>query len=271
MTNNIDLLARTIDNNLLLLLTSINSELKTIKTVLSKPASIITVQSSVSDHELGRRLGSIIPCNNKGEVFWFDDFEGSYLYWTATYETTGSAVSSLTYSNSFDQSWKLTNDGLDSAMTITKPFPFMETVDIGFEISIMPDPTNTPANINLYLRWYDGTNLHEASMRWQLSTGIIRGYKPTNVLFTAFSPGIPDIRLHEWYKLKVAASFDKYSLQPAKYLYMNYNGKQIDLSDKLVNVTADVTAKHIEAVVYVESGATGICYIDDAIITVNES
>jgi len=273
MTTN-DLLARTIDRQQLDKLNAILIELTGIKLAVAQPDNTtIILPSTTSDYELGRRLGSIMTLDNQGKVFWFDDFESSTLKWTIAYETTGSNAASLDYAHSYDQSWKITNDGLDSATTITKPFPTISNIfNMGFEISLMPDPANTPANINIYLRKYDGTNLHEASMRWELSTGIIRGYEPTNALFIAFTPGVPDIRLNEWYTLKLAATFQlNNSIYPSKYLYMNFNGKQVDLSLIPVNVTANATAKHIEVVVYIESGATGICYVDDAIITLQES
>lgn len=272
-----DLLARNIDTKFLTVLDKILLELKSIKTELGQPSVTTVIQpSTISDYELSRRLGSIMTLDNRGRVFWYDDFEAPSLKWiTRLGDGTGDSVTiSTAQVHTYDQSVKLiAGTDIVGFASIEKDFIIPIESRIGLEFSVALDATTPSISIEVDLDMYNGVTVHNASLLWTLSKTSLAIKNPDGSTYTEFCLNYDNIAEdHLWHTFKFVVDFSK-NTETSHYIRCMTEEKEYDLGLLPVNISNNTSRPHLGVTITNNGDATGnhACYIDDVILTVEEA
>lgn len=236
--------------------------------------AVKTVGATLSDvGELAARLGSINTFDRRGDVVWFDDFEGDINGWFPFYDGDGAGVeASAERARSGAFSCKLTtgDEVGDPAMAVHyAPYPVVGGV--GFEISFTIAPIIAVGELHYHtfiLTLFDGTHRHYAMIRY------VEADK--ELLYWDGNPDwkvlASDLKLYfstyEFKTLKLVID-----LKTHKYMRLILNAKEYDMKDLSYQLTDDpITTPYWGSAFRLDTGRAEntISWIDDVILTQNE-
>jgi len=217
--------------------------------------------------ELAVRLGSIVTHDRRGDVIWFDDFEGTLNKWDQYPIGTGAKIEqSADSARNGGRSCKLTTgNAINDYAMILKWLPYPILSKIGFEISFTLDAEL--GHVTNYLYLYDGTKQYRAYVDYHPDIDKLYYLDEdgtSHLLAENLDLAEYSTYYHTW-KLVV-------DLATKKYVRLILDEKTYDLSSYGICSVASATLPCINALVYAIThvAANKSIYVDDAIITQNE-
>jgi len=230
-------------------------------------APVSTIYGVLDMAELAARLGSIVTFDRRGNVIGLDDFESGLAQWYKGGSGTGHSVDWCSeYSRSGAFCAKLTGgSSLGLYSTMIKKLPYPVIGKLGVEVSF--DITNDVNYFEVRFYLYDGTTLHEPTVRFTRSTGAL-AYYDENADYQDIVTGLTFRFSGELFKtVKLVVDFDN-----ELYSRVIYNGTTYDLSSYQYFSEASAISPHLRIALFVtsEAASNGIAYVDDLIVTQNE-
>ncbi|GAH53184.1 unnamed protein product, partial [marine sediment metagenome] len=133
-----------------------------------------TVSGLADLGELAARLGSIVTFDRRGDIVWFDDFEGEVDKWYQEPSGTDAAivVSPDAARNGSFSAKLTTGDEVNDFATIIHYLPYPVTSRVGFEISFNVE--NDLSELIFSQRLYDGSYEHYARLRYLPATDVLQ-------------------------------------------------------------------------------------------------
>ena len=226
-----------------------------------------TVFALVDLGELAVRLGSIDTFDRAGNVIWMEDFERGRNNWETAVVGSGSAVVLTSeVAKSGEYALKLTaGAATDRYAVVARGYPFRIQGKHGVELSLAM--VATAPVLTVRLENYDGTTLGYASLRYTPSTGTLAILTGATT-WTTIAAGINlYVGKYGFHTLKLVVDWAN-----LKYVRLLLNHLVYDLSAHSVPSTTSATASFelVQVTVQPEVAATGVVYIDDVIVTINE-
>ncbi len=225
--------------------------------------------------ETAARLGSIVTFDRRGDIVWFDDFEGDVFKWDRNPSGVGSAivVSPEAARNGAFSAKLTTGDVIDDYATIFHYSPYPVTSRVGFEVSFTVH--DDLSNLIFSQRLYDGNDEHYARVRYLPALDVLE-YLDRNAVWQNLVAGL-DLydATYIFHTIKLVIDLDT-----QEYVRIIVDDVDYDLSVlepplllPLYRHTPDVlTTPHWEQIVDVITGVNANVsnYVDDAIVTQNE-
>lgn len=217
--------------------------------------------------ELAARLGSIHTFDRRGNVVWFDDFEGPTLRWTLLGSGAGATAALTTEtSNTGAQCAKLTT-GSDAGgwVYISKTLHLPPLSEIGVEIAF-----TTPAEMRFYqliLRVHTGSRLLQTYASVDVENLTLSIQNETGGATVIDALVSPYQHLYTFHKLKLVVN---YPLE--KYARLLLDNRCYDLSARNIYAYNNTAAPYLYARIRGHGvlGANRDFHVDDVIITQNE-
>ncbi|MBA7590871.1 hypothetical protein ES708_33013 [subsurface metagenome] len=226
-----------------------------------------TVSGLADSGELAARLGSIVTYDRRGDVVWFDDFQGDLAAWHLGRGGTGAdAYITADYAKRGAFCCKMISGANDGGyMAITHYGGGLVFSKLGVEISFTLNIFTTELRVPFI--YYSGTNWYDAAIRLYPVDREIK-YKGNDNLFHSFAT-----------LTKIHTS--SYVFHTLKYVLDLPNGKYnrvlldnvvYDLSDIALKIrTSDTFPYHTFNILAMTAEDTNkTSYVADAIITQNE-
>jgi len=218
--------------------------------------------------ELAARLGSPVTFDRRGNVIWYDDFEGDTLLWEVTGESVGSsAVLDNSWAVKGSQCAKITvGAALPRTETMFRTIPIPQFGKIGYEIALTFDPDIK--YISLIYSYYDGTDVYNPYIRIDNTNDKLQ-YFDIDTGYTDFDdlPTLKDdTKLFNYFKIVA-------DLATGKYIRLIINENVWDMSAYSFDVTGSLgTAPHLYFGVGLISDTAAVYFLraDNVIITQNE-
>lgn len=226
-----------------------------------------TVSSLADMGELAARLGSIVTFDRRGDVVWYDDFEGHISKWKSNVSGTDAAATiSAEAARNGDFSAKLTTgDVIDKYAEIWHflPYPIVSKVGFEFSFTLNDNLSELQALQNLY----DGSHHHKAGLRYLPATNKLQYFSKTE----GWQDLATDLDLYSasyiFHTSKLVID-----LSTRKYVRAIFDNVEYDLSTLSYYYVGQITTPYwrqfISAITGVNSNQS--IFIDDAIVTQNE-
>jgi len=229
---------------------------------------IQTVHTSTDIAELAARLGSPDTFDRRGNVLWYDDFEGGVEKWTYVTDGVGgglewSAESSKT--GRFSAKLKTPpNDASYGQMRCRIAYPQTSRVGLEIAFSIPDGLALTYVWLTLHIR--TSAWLHSAQLKYDVPTDTLAWRE--GALWTDLSPVVKLARAAElFHVIKVVADMEK-----KEYVRAVLDNNEWDLTGETTAGHASPDAAEIRGYVQIRPSTDDEMYIlvDNAIITHNE-
>lgn len=218
--------------------------------------------------ELAARLGSIVTYDRRGDVVWFDDFEGGIgKYFTGSTGNNSAIIASGATARSGAFCAKLTpGDAAGNQQYFAAYFPYPVLSKLGFELHFTAVEDMYPYDMTLGL--FTGATEYWGQIRWNVNTQALQ-YLDSNSVWQTFATN-KKAHYNQWlfHALKLVIDFKENT-----YTRLILNESEYDLSAySLPGGGVTTTAPHFYIVYRAYNGAGGALsqYIDDVIITQNE-
>jgi len=223
---------------------------------------------SISDlGELAARLGSIVTFDRRGNVIWFDDFEGGVGKWESYLVGTGASLAACAlYSrNGAFSAELLKGDKTTDHAQMSHYWPYPVLSKLGCEISFTSNDNITYIEFRQYI--FDGTNRHHAELRYDTANNKLQ-YLDEDGNYQDLATGL--VLLSGFYLFNTI----KVVIDPAtqQYVRVILNDVEYDMSGIDYRLTANAASPYWIQTVKIDEGiaaAYGI-YVDDVILTQNE-
>lgn len=217
--------------------------------------------------ELAVRLGSPVSYDRRGAVYWFDEFESGLSPWLIQLGGTGSSVvivNAPTFSG--DMSCQITggSDGAERGGIVKRLAPaLLTTYGLEFTFSVKSDVER----VFISFQYNDATKRYVGAFQANVVDAKISYLDDTYAWADLQAFVIADDDEHLFYTFKLVVD-----MVSKKYVRVMINQTEIDISDKALYSTADVTVPRIEIAIYVvnDTGDNGICFVDNAVVTVGD-
>ncbi len=224
--------------------------------------------ASLSDlGELAARLGSIVTYDRKGDVVWFDDFQGDLAAWLK-YKGGAGADAYITADNAKRGAFccKMISGGDGGGyMAITHYGGGLVFSKLGVEVSFTLNAFITQLRVPFL--YYDGTNFYDAEIRYFPIDREIK-YRGSDNLFHSFAT-------------LTKLSTSGYVFHTLKYVIDLPNGKYnrvlldnvvYDLSDIAIKIRTSTEFPYLSLNIgaFTEEDVNKTSYVTDVIITQNE-
>lgn len=213
------------------------------------------------------RLGSPVIFDRRGDVVFMDDFERGFTVWEIATAGVGSAVyRSVNAARGSGVSCQITVGGVAGATArILTRLSYPVLSNMGLEVAVTVGTLSY--RIDFYLGAYTGAQYVRSVIRYERATGNLYYLDATGayiLLAAGVNLGI-FTNLYHIVKLVV-------DLNANAYIRAIVDSTQYDLRGIPIWVTANVTAPHAMAMVYVHGDGANAATInvDDVIITQNE-
>jgi len=229
---------------------------------------ISTVHSVQDMGELAARLKSIDTFDRRGNVIWLDDFESGIQKWRelgagfgADFVWTTARSRNGSYSGKLITGVAIGNSG---HIEHYQPYPVLSKM--GLEVSFAKGDNWDDFYIRFFL--YDGAFLHEVQFHWESADNCLY-YLPQAGAEIQLLPAVPlYVSDYMFNTFKVVADFVN-----NEYVRFIANERTFDLAGIPHRLTGMITIPFIACVItlYTNANASAIAYIDDVIITQNET
>lgn len=227
-----------------------------------------TLYVGMDFHELAARLGSVILWDRRGNVLWYDDFEGSSAKWASVTGGADSTVGLDTgYSWNGSQSMKLyTHATAGSFARMSKDFvsPTQYKVGAGFYARL--------ADANCYLQLsmtgYTGTVRYQGILRIYPDDKVIKYKNSLGSYVSVCTACFPTPGDELWLPVKLVIDWENY-----KYSRVTVGNTIYDLATKSLYSAASANPPEvtIEIELYAEAAANQTAYIDGFYLCIDES
>lgn len=223
--------------------------------------------------ELAARLGGLSTFDRRGDVVWFDDFEGVQLKWSKIFLDTTGTLGLIARTTANPKSGKaccklVTGATLNDWSFIEKYLALPAHIRFGVEVSFLLD-TGTEQLFDIRMRVANGTNIYYSAVIANCSTNKI----------TYLNSAGAQVAVADWYPPKdtvnaktgyITAKFViDYGL--GKYVRAMVGNVAIDLSSYILQAVANTDYYlYISCGLKTLEGASHSCVVDDIIITKNE-
>ena len=221
----------------------------------------------IDSGELAARLGSPVTFDRRGNIFWYDDFEGSSQKWYSGFIGAGTASLNATRSWRGSQSMKMTSGATSgNAALIRKAFYNPSDANIGLEFKVLTDAADS--EIKVYLYGYYGTKAYYGAISYSYGDKTLDYSKGTTLSWVELETDIYlDILRETWLPIKMVIDGNT-----AKWKRIIVGDTEYNLSGIDLVAQAPSAERHSFVVFYIfnTDNAAKTCYIDDVIITQNE-
>lgn len=229
------------------------------KPVGQVPVGPVYTSSDVG--ELAARLGSPVTHDRRGNVLWFDDFEGLLNKWDTIAGAGGSVSLSTTECRMGTQSCKIVT-GAAAGSQIRASVAYPSQSKLGFEIAFR---AMSPHVIGFRSIVYTGQQQQKFYIQLDIDEGTLEFYQE-GFIWTNFASGLPTDFSNCFYIAKLV-------IDPVtgKYTRFVLNYQEYDLSS-YISVAQD-NLEPPRLVCHYIADSPGFCatdYVDGAIITGNE-
>lgn len=217
--------------------------------------------------ELGARLGSISTFDRRGNVIWYDDFEGGTLTWETATNVAGSAVNlASTWPMRGSQNVDLVcGAGANAYALMYKYISPSVLGKVGLEFSFT---TNVQTDTwEFQFNYYDGTYRNQAYFK----------YLPANDKWQylnsagSWTDMLTSIVLEESYKTyhTVKVVMDIENNYWSRFIC---NQNEVDMSDQGLRRVASAIQNCLNVLIghYSDHTSAITCYVDNVIVTQNE-
>jgi len=229
---------------------------------------MVKVFGQIDSGELAARLGSINTFDRRGNILWMDGFEAGTVNWSVgTTAGRGSCTLSTDRFVSGSQSAKLvTGNVQDDLVRIQRDLTYPSVGKLGFEIASTTDADIQ--TLKLWLHVMDGAKQHVAEITYDETDDSLyyRNSGGTYTKLTSVHPIYGYVYLFHTFKL--VADFEN-----DEYMRFMLNGETYDMTGIKMYNRSYVSAKLLSAYYTITTNVddTVTCYVDNAIITINES
>lgn len=231
-------------------------------------AAKATVSGLADIGELAARLGSIATFDRRGDIVWFDDFEGDVDKWYQDLEGTDAAivVSPDAARNGSFSAKLTTGDEIDDFAMVLHYLPYPVTSRVGFEISFTTE--DNLSELIFSQRLYDGDYEHYARLRYLPATDVLQ-YLDSGAVWRDLATSL-DLydATYIFHTIKLVIDLDTH-----KYIRAILDDVEYDMSALNYRHTADPdTTPHWEQIADMITGVNDNVsnYVDDAVVTQNE-
>ena len=227
-----------------------------------------TIGAGISDlGELAARIGSIITFDRRGDVYWFDDFEGAILKWQALIVVPGEYP--VLYSEQAglgSQCVKFECPASALAHSVLKRnFSLVSTGKIGAEMWLQTSEVDN-CRFGFQIRIYDGVNETTCSFRYDLGAKTIEVETPSG--WIEVLTGITMSQLGMFFlPIKIVCDMDS-----DYYTRLIVGNDEVDISEYPLYYVGTTTSKYLLLYPFLSGSSDGAseAYIDNFILTVNE-
>jgi len=217
--------------------------------------------------ELAARLGSPSVEDRRGNVVWYDDFEGASKKWAYTVTGAGSAVAlNAAYSWRGSQAMKITTaDDPDDVCGIDKYFNLPSETRIGVEIHALF--RHTKEKLYIVMTGYDGGHYYDAELIFDRENLTLEYLDSDNVPQTLDNSVSYYSGYEQWLLMKLVIDWDT-----KKYVRAIVGDTEYDLSTYNIRTVASLENPILWTVIwgYPTDANNHDIYIDDFILTQNE-
>jgi len=225
------------------------------------------IYSALDIAELAVRLGGVSRFDRRGNILFYDDFEGVRLDWTDNGTGTGHDIQ-LTTEKSYmgTQSCKLiTGDTAGDNGAICKKIAYPYKTKMGLETTLTVPPSAREIGLELYL--YDGTYEHKTSMRYHSYFKTVDIWDDTGNWNSVMDVPEAYLDVKTWNIMKLVVDFEK-----EEYVRVLFNEREVDLSGLQYSKSSNTDAPYVKIACFFTSVVyTNIIgYVDNMILTQNE-
>lgn len=228
-----------------------------------------TIFGQIDSGELAARLGALSTKDRRGNLVWFDDFEGTPENWVKSWNAgTPTIVKSTTRSHRGSQSFKIVSGAADNNWAgIEKEFPIPSTSKYGLEFYFWI--ADDAAQVLFYFDGFDGANMYRGVVKF-LTADTSLHYLTSAAAWVELGSGY---RIHAddeiWQNLKIVVDWTT-----KEYVRVIFNGDVFPLPGvAMYTASAATTDKHLHNLINITAleDAAKTMYVDDFIFTQNET
>ncbi len=226
-----------------------------------------TIFGAADNAELAARLLSIDTYDRRGNVIWLDDFNENLNKWGIATAGTGGAAALTTAAAHNGSKCCLLTTPSDTITTVelSRSMGVINSKRLGFEFSFADQDDDT--TLMLILGKYNGTSISYGTLEILEGAGTVRIYDQLSAGYITLDTVNLDNSPSAWTTWKLVVDFDT-----GMYVRAMLNEETYDISAyQLRTVLSAVAPSTAVGVRLTRSAASNlICYIDDAIVTMNE-
>ncbi len=234
------------------------------------PQDLFGANTVIGLSELAARLGSPMNYDRRGQIAWYDTFEGTSLKWNTSISGAG-ASAALSTEDAYmgSSSLKLVAGSDNNPQANAERYLLTNQVTrCGFEVAFsFVNPTILPSYIQFELELLDGAHHWTAYIKFTPGSRLLQ-YKNSSGVWVNIDTdlGVPQF-YKVWFKLKFVADFTT-----AQYVRVMYGSKTADLSTISLQDGVNTNPAMVKLGIYVwgAGGNNPGVYIDDVVYTVNE-
>lgn len=229
---------------------------------------MVKVFASLDNNELAARLGSIDTFDRRGNVYWFEDFEGSSLSWKTTTHIDGGTIALVnTYPHRGSQCCKITTVATAERWgRIVKYFAYPLSDRIGFEVWFSTEALK--GEIEGFFEIDNGTNVYTCMWLINIEDKTVKiwtttGWETIATLAEAFTR---DYSMYNVIKVVVDMSTRKY----VRLLLNNVQYNTVTAHSMPGGATGGYARIHTWLEYTTKAAAANSCQFDNFIYTFNE-
>lgn len=229
---------------------------------------LATIFSHIDEAELAARLGSPIIWDRRGNVIWYDTINSTGNKWNLSHDGTGSAAAvSSTVSMYGDYSMKLTggSDGLKYG-AMNKKFQLIQLGNLGLESTFSLD-TNIDYFVMQFEYRSDGI-VKDGRIKVDKTNERLQ-YLNSAAAYVTFATDIDfNVDITQFFTLKLVVD-----IKNNEYVRVIFGNNEYDLIGIPVRTYASVAMGYfaIYLLAYSAGASNGISYVDNVIVTQNET
>jgi len=225
------------------------------------------ISANVDNAELAARLGSPVTFDRRGNVVWYDDFEGTTLNWRA-FGTGGATLVAIVADRSWtgSQSAKLTTGATtDDNQSMFKQFHLPSDYKLGFEAWF--DFAAVDIEVTLVATIYTGTYRHIGGLELHTSDNSISYIDAALARQPLGTMNWSGIVNHHWMPVKLVVDYASHY-----YVRAIVGNEEFDMSAIPMNTPLNGTRKSVLFQIEVETQSDNArCLrVDNCIFTQNE-
>jgi hypothetical protein len=226
-----------------------------------------TVYGNIDNGELATRTFPLTSVDRRGNVVWFDDFEGAAAAkWATAATAPGTVALSTDYAWHGNQSMKCTgganvNDSCSLLKYFSLPYNNRMGIEIMFHIK-----TNKP-RVEFRFGGYSGVNVYNAGFGYDHNLGMLYYRNAADAAIALTLNDYVGLGQGFWIPMKLVVDWDK-----NEYVRILFGGTEYDMTGIPIYAVANAALQYLFVIVYAinASAASAVTYFDNFILTQNE-